>query len=71
MHIHIDASNHPLRYGLNRYAQYKSVREHIDKLEGGLEAFSRGYEKFGFNRRYDIHPFFQKISEILLNIGTF
>jgi hypothetical protein len=47
------------------------VREHIDKLEGGLEAFSRGYEKFGFNRRYDIHPFFQKISEILLNIGTF
>jgi hypothetical protein len=33
-----------------RYAQYKSVREHIDKLEGGLEAFSRGYEKFGFNR---------------------
>lgn len=27
------------------------MREAIDKYEGGLEAFSRGYEKFGFTRR--------------------
>lgn len=33
-----------------RYEQYKKLREHIDKFEGGLDAFSRGYEKFGFNR---------------------
>ncbi|XP_077235855.1 1,4-alpha-glucan-branching enzyme 1, chloroplastic/amyloplastic isoform X2 [Tasmannia lanceolata] len=26
------------------------MRELIDKYEGGLDAFSRGYEKFGFNR---------------------
>ncbi|XP_022748370.1 1,4-alpha-glucan-branching enzyme 2-2, chloroplastic/amyloplastic-like isoform X1 [Durio zibethinus] len=31
-----------------RYARYKRMREEIDKYEGGLEAFSRGYEKFGF-----------------------
>ncbi|KAK8705191.1 hypothetical protein V6N13_048797 [Hibiscus sabdariffa] len=31
-----------------RYAQYKRMREEIDKYEGGLEVFSRGYEKFGF-----------------------
>ncbi|KAL9260821.1 1,4-alpha-glucan-branching enzyme 1, chloroplastic/amyloplastic-like protein [Drosera capensis] len=34
-----------------RYGQYKKVREAIDNTEGGLEAFSRGYEKFGFTRR--------------------
>lgn len=33
-----------------RYAQYKRLREEIDKYEGGLEVFSRGYEKFGFTR---------------------
>ncbi|XP_047339190.1 1,4-alpha-glucan-branching enzyme 2-2, chloroplastic/amyloplastic-like [Impatiens glandulifera] len=33
-----------------RYKQYKKLRENIDKYEGGLDAFSRGYEKFGFNR---------------------
>lgn len=33
-----------------RFAQYKKTRELIDKYEGGLEAFSRGYEKMGFNR---------------------
>ncbi|XP_057438157.1 1,4-alpha-glucan-branching enzyme 1, chloroplastic/amyloplastic isoform X2 [Lotus japonicus] len=33
-----------------RYAQYKRLREEIDKYEGGLDAFSRGYEKFGFAR---------------------
>ncbi|GMY25141.1 1,4-alpha-glucan-branching enzyme 2-2, chloroplastic/amyloplastic-like isoform X2 [Fagus crenata] len=33
-----------------RYGQYKRLREAIDKNEGGLEVFSRGYEKFGFTR---------------------
>ncbi|CAA0818856.1 1-4-alpha-glucan-branching enzyme 2-2-chloroplastic/amyloplastic [Striga hermonthica] len=33
-----------------RYDQYKKLREAIDKYEGGLEKFSRGYEKRGFNR---------------------
>ncbi|CAL5194198.1 unnamed protein product [Lathyrus oleraceus] len=33
-----------------RYGQYKRIREEIDKYEGGLDAFSRGYEKFGFTR---------------------
>ncbi|CAL0309935.1 unnamed protein product [Lupinus luteus] len=33
-----------------RYQQYKRLREKIDKYEGGLDAFSRGYEKFGFTR---------------------
>lgn len=27
------------------------MREEINKYEGGLEVFSRGYEKFGFIRR--------------------
>ncbi|KAL6521134.1 hypothetical protein OROGR_017703 [Orobanche gracilis] len=35
-----------------RYGQYKKLREAIDKYEGGLEKFSRGYEKLGFNRRW-------------------
>lgn len=33
-----------------RYSHYKKIREAIDKYEGGLEAFSRGYEKLGFIR---------------------
>ncbi|XP_071701824.1 1,4-alpha-glucan-branching enzyme 2-2, chloroplastic/amyloplastic-like [Rutidosis leptorrhynchoides] len=33
-----------------RYSHYKKLRESIDKYEGGLEAFSRGYEKLGFTR---------------------
>lgn len=33
-----------------RFEQYKKKRELIDKFEGGLEAFSRGYEKMGFNK---------------------
>lgn len=36
------------------YGQYKRLREEIDKYEGGLDAFSRGYENFGFSRRYYI-----------------
>ncbi|KAK2998713.1 hypothetical protein RJ639_023622 [Escallonia herrerae] len=33
-----------------RYGHYKKMCEAIDKFEGGLEVFSRGYEKFGFVR---------------------
>ncbi|KAH0837368.1 hypothetical protein HID58_092396, partial [Brassica napus] len=33
-----------------RYGQYIKLREEIHKNEGGLEAFSRGYEIFGFTR---------------------
>ncbi|KDP42706.1 hypothetical protein JCGZ_23646 [Jatropha curcas] len=33
-----------------RFSQYKRLRAEIDKYEGGLDAFSRGYEKFGFTR---------------------
>lgn len=36
-----------------RFGHYKKMREAIDKYEGGLEAFSRGYEKFGFTRSVD------------------
>ena len=35
-----------------RFEQYKRKREFIDKHEGGLEAFSRGYENMGFTKRY-------------------
>ncbi|XAR69716.1 1,4-alpha-glucan branching enzyme [Bertholletia excelsa] len=33
-----------------RFSQYRRMREEIDKHEGGLEVFSRGYENFGFAR---------------------
>ena len=33
---------------LIRYNQLEQVLEHIDRTEGSLEKFSRGYEKFGF-----------------------
>ncbi|CAN6438715.1 unnamed protein product [Victoria cruziana] len=33
-----------------RYSHYRRMRHLIDQNEGGLDAFSRGYEKFGFNR---------------------
>ncbi|XXG64978.1 hypothetical protein AAC387_Pa05g2792 [Persea americana] len=33
-----------------RYSQYKKMRALIDKHEGGLDAFSRGYERLGFTR---------------------
>ncbi|KAI5084799.1 hypothetical protein GOP47_0001047 [Adiantum capillus-veneris] len=36
-----------------RFEQYKKKRDLIDKFEGGLEAFSRGYEKMGFNKSAD------------------
>jgi hypothetical protein len=37
--------------GFNRYSEYKRIRAAIDQHEGGLDAFSRGYEKLGFTRR--------------------
>ncbi|KAF3779056.1 1-4-alpha-glucan-branching enzyme 1 [Nymphaea thermarum] len=36
-----------------RYSHYRRMRHLIDQNEGGLDAFSRGYEKFGFNRSAD------------------
>lgn len=48
------------------YGQYKRLREEIDKYEGGLEVFSRGYEKFGFTRRFKHFH----VSCILLNLVT-
>ncbi|PAN37975.1 hypothetical protein PAHAL_7G138000 [Panicum hallii] len=33
-----------------RYSEYKRMRAAIDQHEGGLDAFSRGYEKLGFTR---------------------
>ncbi|RDX73804.1 1,4-alpha-glucan-branching enzyme 1, chloroplastic/amyloplastic [Mucuna pruriens] len=33
-----------------RYGQYKRLHDEINKHEGGLDTFSRGYEKFGFTR---------------------
>jgi len=32
----------------HRYANYKQWVEDLEKHEGGLERFSRGYEKMGF-----------------------
>ncbi|XP_072981462.1 1,4-alpha-glucan-branching enzyme 1, chloroplastic/amyloplastic-like isoform X2 [Typha angustifolia] len=36
-----------------RYSHYRKMRALIDQSEGGLDAFSRGYEKFGFIRSGD------------------
>lgn len=33
---------------MRRYDQFEHVLEHINETEGGLDTFSRGYEKFGF-----------------------
>lgn len=47
----LDSYLKPYRDHLDyRFEQYKKKRELIDKFEGGLEAFSRGYEKMGFNK---------------------
>ncbi|KAH9620514.1 hypothetical protein KSS87_017206 [Heliosperma pusillum] len=34
-----------------RYSMYRRLREEINRFEGSLESFSRGYEKMGFTRR--------------------
>ncbi|KAJ0020418.1 hypothetical protein Pint_31606 [Pistacia integerrima] len=40
---------HCLKWKMKRrYGQYKKMREDIDRYEGDLELFSRGYEKLGF-----------------------
>ncbi|XP_042509524.1 1,4-alpha-glucan-branching enzyme-like isoform X2 [Macadamia integrifolia] len=39
-----------LRYRTGRYVEQKEL---IEKYEGGLEEFARGYLKFGFNREED------------------
>lgn len=55
--LHLDMASFNLKFffflmlSTFRYSQYKKMREAIDKYEGGLEAFSRGYEKMGFTRR--------------------
>nr|GME18057.1 starch branching enzyme [Ipomoea batatas] len=33
-----------------RFSHYRKIREAINQYEGGLEVFSRGYEKLGFTR---------------------
>ncbi|KAL6197772.1 hypothetical protein ACLB2K_033377 [Fragaria x ananassa] len=35
------------KYRIKRYLEQKSL---IEKFEGGLEEFTRGFVKFGFNR---------------------
>ncbi|OEL19739.1 1,4-alpha-glucan-branching enzyme 2-2, chloroplastic/amyloplastic [Dichanthelium oligosanthes] len=39
-----------------RYSEYKRMRAAIDQHEGGLDAFSRGYEKLGFTRSDNRFP---------------
>lgn len=36
-----------------RYAQYKKWSDTIDKTEGGLDKFSKGYHSFGLNVQPD------------------
>ncbi|KAH7372698.1 hypothetical protein KP509_17G017100 [Ceratopteris richardii] len=50
----LDSYLKPYREHLDyRFEQYRKRRELIDKYEGGLEAFSRGYEKMGFTKSVD------------------
>ncbi|KQJ99702.1 hypothetical protein BRADI_3g44760v3 [Brachypodium distachyon] len=47
----IDPTLKAYKYHLEyRYSLYRRVRSDIDQHEGGMDAFSRGYENFGFNR---------------------
>ncbi|KAM0907710.1 hypothetical protein ACQ4PT_015932 [Festuca glaucescens] len=46
----IDPMLRDFKYHLGyRYSLYRRIRSDIDQYEGGMDAFSRGYEKFGFN----------------------
>ena len=36
-----------------RYKCFLGLKNEIEKNEGGLEKFSRGYEKFGINRTHE------------------
>ncbi|KAL6899842.1 hypothetical protein ACP4OV_006500 [Aristida adscensionis] len=47
----IDPTLQGFKYHLEyRYSLYRRIRSDIDQNEGGLETFSRSYDKFGFNR---------------------
>ncbi|KAM0917539.1 hypothetical protein ACQ4PT_009421 [Festuca glaucescens] len=47
----IDPMLRDFKYHLGyRYSLYRRIRSDIDQHEGGMDTFSRGYEKFGFNR---------------------
>jgi 1,4-alpha-glucan branching enzyme len=37
----------------SRHAQFQEWKKSIERSEGGLEPFSKGYNKFGFNVRDD------------------
>ncbi|CAM0945712.1 unnamed protein product [Alopecurus aequalis] len=50
----IDPMLRDFKYHLEyRYSLYRRIRSDIDQHEGGMDAFSRGYEMFGFNRSAD------------------
>mmetsp|Transcript_8804 Transcript_8804/g.15174 ORF Transcript_8804/g.15174 Transcript_8804/m.15174 type:complete len:725 (+) Transcript_8804:121-2295(+) len=50
--IHDDKLLSPFLGALKyRYHRYKETKRKIEDYEGGLEKFSRGYERFGFNRK--------------------
>jgi len=36
-----------------RYKVFCGLKKQIEDNEGGLEKFSRGYERFGINRTYE------------------
>ena len=36
-----------------RYKCFSGLKNEIEKNEGGLEKFSRGYERFGINRTHE------------------
>ncbi|KAM3367626.1 hypothetical protein ACQJBY_016285 [Aegilops geniculata] len=47
----IDPTLRDFKYHLEyRYSLYRRIRSDIDEHEGGMDVFSRGYEKFGFMR---------------------
>ena len=42
-----------LIFFLYRYKCFLGLKNEIEKNEGGLEKFSRGYERFGINRTHE------------------
>ncbi|KAI5015079.1 hypothetical protein ZWY2020_056469 [Hordeum vulgare] len=47
----IDPMLRDFKYHLEyRYSLYRRIRSDIDEYDGGMDVFSRGYEKFGFVR---------------------
>lgn len=38
---------------LHRYKVFTNLKNEIEKNEGGLEKFTRGYERFGINRTHE------------------